>query len=147
MNRRRSDGPKVCYRVFVMPPRVRRKWLAVPAFAAAIACAAPTLPLPPPAVPDVSTAGLPAGKVKLASVHGSEPNALIVTYNRNPGLPLDQRVGGAQADGSGTWDAIISATTGDVIDVTEEIGTTRSAPTTLQIPCRPSRPSPVSDDP
>ena len=108
--------------------------MVLPVLAAAIACAAPTLPLPPPAIPAISTAGLPAGKVKLSSMQGAEPNALVVTYNRNPGLPLDQRVGGAQADGSGSWDAVISASTGDVVDVTEEIGTTRSPPTSVVIP-------------
>jgi hypothetical protein len=77
---------------------------------------------------------LPAGKVKLSSVHGAEPDAIIVTYNRNGSLPLDQRVGGAQADNTGSWDAVINASSGDFVDVTEDVGSTRSAPVTVQIP-------------
>ncbi len=99
-----------------------------------VACESPTLPLPPPAVPTVSNQGLPPGEVKLTSRQGAEPNAIIVIYNANPSLPLDKRVGGAQADGQGSWDATVNASSGDVLDIRQEFGATRSPPTTVQVP-------------
>ena len=98
-----------------------------------VACASPTLPLPPPAVPAVSTSA-EAGKVHLTSTRGAEANAIIVIYNANPNIPLDQRVGGAQADGVGTWQADVLASHGDVLEVTQEFGTTRSPPIDVQVP-------------
>ena len=97
------------------------------------ACASPTLPLPPPAVPNVS-ASTEVGKVHLASTRGAEANAIIVVYNRNPSVRLDQRFGGAQADGTGSWQADVFASHGDVVEVTQEFGTTRSPPIDVQIP-------------
>jgi hypothetical protein len=97
------------------------------AFLGGVGCASPTLPLPPPSVEQ-------GGKVHLTSVRGAEPNAIIVIYNLNPALPLDQRVSGAQADGVGSWDADTIASTGDVLDITQEFGSTRSPPITVQIP-------------
>ena len=96
-------------------------------------CASPTLPLPPPAVPNVSSSP-EAGKVHLVSTRGAEANAIIVVYNRNPNVPLDQRVGGTQADGVGTWQADVVASHGDVLEVTQEFGTTRSPPIDVQVP-------------
>ena len=105
-------------------------WIAL---AAALSCASPTLPLPPPSLPEVGVSSI-AGKVRLSSTRGAEPNAIIVIFNRNPALAGDHRVSGAQADGVGTWDADVLAAGGDVLDISQEYGTTRSAPTTVQIP-------------
>jgi hypothetical protein len=110
--------------------RLRAACLAV--LFVALGCTSPTLPLPPPAVPGVEVEQ--GGKVHLTSQGGAEPNAIIVIYNLNPSLPLDQRVSGAQADGQGNWDADAIATHGDVLDITQEFGTTRSPPITVQIP-------------
>jgi hypothetical protein len=92
-----------------------------------VACAAPTLPLPPPAIPIVDSADLPAAKVKLSvklsSVNGALPNAIIQTYDPNTNLPDDERVGGAQADENGSWDTTIDAFHGDEVEVTQEIVT------------------------
>jgi hypothetical protein len=92
-----------------------------------VACAAPTLPLPPPALPIVESASLPAGQgklsVKLSSVNGALPNAIIQTYDSDANLPDDERVGGAQADENGSWDTTIDAFHGDEIEVTQEIVT------------------------
>lgn len=106
--------------------------MACAALLYAVACASPTLPLPPPSLPSVAVEQ--GGKVHLASVRGAEPNAIIVIYNLNPALPLDERVSGAQADGEGTWDADAIASSGDVLDITQEFGSTRSPPITVQIP-------------
>lgn len=127
----------MCYRLFDMGSRLRRASLGAVVFVALLAlgaCESPTLPLPPPALPMVTTQGLPPGEVKLVGVRSVEPNAIVETYNPNPSLPLDERVGGAQADGQGTWDATIFASSGDVVEITEQTGAAVSPPTTVQIP-------------
>jgi hypothetical protein len=85
-----------------------------------VACASPTLPLPPPAYPDVGTEGLPAGQVELSSVNGAEPNAIIVIFNPDPNIPHDARVGGAQADGNGSWSTVVFANPGDTLEITQQ---------------------------
>lgn len=109
-----------------------RRVLALSALALALSCASPTLPLPPPAVPTVTSAQ--NGMVHLVSRGGAEPNAIIIILNHDPAVPLDKRVSGSQADGNGTWDADVVATTGDVLEITQEFGSTRSPPITLQVP-------------
>lgn len=110
--------------------RVVRKlaWLMI---AFAVACASPTLPLPPPSVPSISQTD--ATHVTLSSVRGVEANAIVVIYNRNPAVSLEERVSGVQADAEGTWTQTIFASDGDVVDITQEFGTTQSPPTTIQI--------------
>jgi hypothetical protein len=61
-------------------------------------------------------------------------NAIVVVYNKNPAVPPDQRVSGAQADADGSWDAEPWASSGDVIDVTQEVGTDKSPPVSVTIP-------------
>jgi hypothetical protein len=97
------------------------------------ACASPTLPLPPPSLPSISASST-LGHYHLTSDRGVEPNALVIVYNRNSSVPLDQRVSGAQADDHGTWDADVVGSPGDYLDVSQELGQTRSAPVTVQIP-------------
>jgi hypothetical protein len=103
-------------------------WLAV---AFAVACASPTLPLPPPSVPSITETD--ATHVTLSSVHGAEPNAVVVIYNRNPAVSLQERVTGVQADAGGSWTQTIVASNGDVVDITQEFGSTQSPATTIQI--------------
>jgi hypothetical protein len=104
----------------------------VGAIAVVAACTSPTIPLPPPSLPVVS-AGTTPDKVKLSSVRGVEPHALVVVYNRNPAVPPGQRVGGAEADEQGSWETEVHAKTGDVLDVTQEFGSSRSPPTTVRV--------------
>jgi hypothetical protein len=99
-------------------------------------CASPTLPLPPPSTPELAPEA--GGQWKLSSKRGVEGHAIVVIFNRNPNLPNADRVDGTQADADGNWEEIIKADPGDVIDVTQEFGSTRSAPTTFRIP----KPSP-----
>jgi hypothetical protein len=105
--------------------------MSVVAFVAA-GCIAPTLPLPPPALPTVSSEAL--GVVHLTSDRGVEANAIVIIYNRNPSVALSKRVGGAQADAQGSWEADVFASKGDLLDITQEIGTGRSPPLTLRVP-------------
>jgi hypothetical protein len=100
--------------------------------ALAIACTSPTLPLPPPATPLISS-GLEPDTFKLTSIDGAEPNALIVIVNRNESLPRSKRVSGTIADATGSWDAIVIAKIGDVLDISQESGTTRSPGTTVTV--------------
>jgi hypothetical protein len=102
------------------------------ALAALVACASPTLPLPPPAIPTIDTSTA-AGKVHLTSRGGAEPNAIVIIINRNPTLALNSRVFGAQADGYGSWDAEVTASNGDVLEITQEIGTERSPSILVQV--------------
>lgn len=100
-------------------------------FVVSAACNSPTLPLPPPALPTVTDVA--NGTVHLSSTKGVEANAIVVLYNRNPTVPLNKRVFGSQADSEGTWEQTIFASPGDVIDVTQEFGSTRSSETSVTI--------------
>jgi len=99
---------------------------------AALGCTSPTLPLPPPALPSIAQ-GSAVGHLHLSSVRGAEPYAIIVIVNQNPALAGDQRVFGSQADDVGTWDADVLASSGDVLEITQEYGTTRSPSITVQV--------------
>jgi hypothetical protein len=112
---------------------MRRSWAIAVALACAAGCDSPTLPLPPPSAPSVSQAST-ANRYTLHSDKGAEPNAVVVIYNHDPNVSLQDRVAGVQADGEGTWDQTITAFPGDVIDVWQEFGSTRSAQATFQIP-------------
>jgi hypothetical protein len=114
---------------------VRRLLVSLPlALSLALAgCTSPTLPLPPPDQPIVSKGPMP-GTIHLSSVHGAEANAIVVIINHDPNVPLDKRVSGAQADGSGTWDADVVAVSGDVLEITQQFGSTLSPPTDFTVP-------------
>jgi hypothetical protein len=63
------------------------------------------------------------------------PNAVVVIYNlRNAAIDPSERVGGAQADGEGTWSSEIRADSGDVLDVVQEVDGTRSPPVSVRVP-------------
>ena len=106
--------------------RLRQRLLAFCACAAlALACTSPTLPLPPPIAPSIAT-GQEPNTWKLTSQNGAQPNALIITVNRNETLPRGERVAGTIADEQGSWELEVLGTAGDVVDVSQEDGTTRS---------------------
>jgi hypothetical protein len=102
------------------------------ALSLAMACTSPTLPLPPPAAPLISVGTTP-DTFDLASLDGAEPNALIVIVNRNESLPRNKRVTGTIADERGSWDATVIAAVGDVLDISQESGSTRSPGTTVTV--------------
>ena len=107
-------------------------FVAALALACTSACTSPTLPLPPPAAPLISTGSDP-DHFKLTSIQGSEPNALIIIVNRREDLPRDQRVSGTIADEKGSWDATVIAKVGDVLDISQESGSTQSPGTTVTV--------------
>ena len=98
----------------------------------ALACTSPTLPLPPPAAPIISVGSSP-DTFKLASIQGVEPNALVIIVNRDDDLPRNKRVTGTIADENGSWDANVIAKAGDVLDISQESGSTRSPGTTVTV--------------
>lgn len=95
-------------------------------------CNSPTLPLPPPALPSVQASTEP-GKVHLTSTRGAEANAVLVIINTNPAVPGDKNVGGATADADGSWFTDVYATNGDALEISQEFGTTKSAPVRLVV--------------
>ena len=104
------------------------------ALAFASACAAPTLPLPPPATPSVRE--LAAGRFLLVGERGAEPHAIVVIYNRNPAMTLADRVEATEADAEGSWRQEIAASPDDIVDIWQEGESTRSPPITIKLPSR-----------
>jgi len=111
-----------------------RRLLAVgPLVAVSLACASPTLPLPPPEMPSEAP-GPDADHIKLtAQCGGAQANAVIVIVNQNPAVPNDEAVSGSRADGCGAWDATVFAHAGDDLTVTEEVDGTESQPATVVV--------------
>jgi hypothetical protein len=87
----------------------------------AVGCLSPSLPLPPPMAPLVSTStdGNP-NKIHLTGT-GVEAGAIIVVYNHSE-PDLAKRVGGAEADGLGQWQCDVWARKGDRLSITEQVG-------------------------
>jgi hypothetical protein len=126
-------GLETCYTVCTMLRRLRAVCPPCVLVAAFVACASPTLPLPPPEAPAVQP-GPDADHVKLvAGCGGAQANAVIVIVNRDLSVPNDAAVSGARTDACGAWDATVFAHSGDVLDITQEFGTTSSPPTPVQV--------------
>ncbi len=125
--------PGTCYIVCTMPRRARviGPFAALLATLLAVACASPTLPLPPPEAPTQSE-GVDAEHVKLsAGCGGAEDGALIIIVNQN--AAPDQAVGGALASDCGSWDASVLAHSGDQLSITQESGTLSSLETLYKV--------------
>lgn len=113
--------------------RVRRRLLALfAALALAVACTSPTLPLPPPTAPSITT-GTEPNTWRLTSDQGVQPGALVIAVNRNESVPRDKRVTGTIADDRGSWELVVYGNAGDFVDLSQESGTTSSAPTTIEL--------------
>ncbi|HSQ67158.1 MAG TPA: hypothetical protein VLM85_28265 [Polyangiaceae bacterium] len=109
-----------------------RSILSVLCFGLVVSCMSPTLPLPPPEAPSASASATP-GMVHLSSTKGAEANALILIINTNPALPNDQRVGGTFADATGSWDANVYASNGDVLHISQKFGADESSYITYSV--------------
>jgi len=109
-----------------------RRLLFVLCASIALACTSPTLPLPPPVAPSIST-GVEPNTFKLTSDKGAQPNALIIVINRNEALPREERVNGTIADDQGSWEVTLKGTAGDFVDIAQDSNGTRSATTTVQL--------------
>jgi hypothetical protein len=100
--------------------------------ALAVACTSPTLPLPPPAAPSI-TAGSEPDTVRLASIRGTLPNALVLVVNQGEDVPREKRVFGTIADGEGSWELEVYAKPGNPLDVSQETGSVRSPPVSVVV--------------
>ena len=89
----------------------------------ALACASPTLPLPPPEAP-TQTAGVDADHIKLtAGCGGAQSGAIILIINQTlETTAMDMAVGGSIANGCGAWDSTVLAHTGDSLAISQESG-------------------------
>jgi hypothetical protein len=111
-----------------------RRVLPVSLLSVVLGCISPTLPLPPPGRPTLEPAS-DVDHITLVAGRGSaESNAIIVIVNSNTLVPNNLAVSGSRADVDGAWKAVVFAHSGDVLDITQEFGTTRSPPTVVQIP-------------
>ena len=99
--------------------------------AASVACASPTLPLPPPDVPYM-TAGAAPGTVHLAGSN-AESGAEVIVRNMNPAVPTNRQIGGAVVSPDGTWDAEVYASNGDVLTLTQQVGSMVSSPLVITV--------------
>jgi hypothetical protein len=95
---------------------------------AAVSCASPTLPLPPPEAP-TQTEGIDAEHIELsAGCGGAQSRALIVIVNEN--VAPDMAVGGAIATDCGSWDSSVLAHSGDALTITQTADESTSPPAT-----------------
>jgi hypothetical protein len=115
------------------PPAIVRpvaSTLAALATLCAVACASPTLPLPPPEAP-IQSPGVDADHVKLtAGCGGAEEGATIFIINQTIETTApDMAVSGSIASACGSWDAFVLAHTGDSLAISQETGTQASTAT------------------
>jgi hypothetical protein len=101
-----------------------------------LACTSPTLPLPPPALPSVFVSETNPQAYRLKSDRGSIGGALIVAVNRDETLKPEDRVSGTIADAEGSWEMDVLGKPGDVLDLSQENGTTRSGTIDVTLPAR-----------
>lgn len=87
--------------------RVSRRLFTVLAAWAVVSCLSPTLPLPPPSEPEVSTVG--EGLVRLEG-EVPEPEGIVLARNRRTDV-----IAGTIADRAGRYDFTLSAEVGDVV--------------------------------
>lgn len=111
-----------------------RRWF-VAVSAILLACTSPTLPLPPPALPTIST-GESVQSYHLKSEHGSIANALVIAVNRDATLKPEDRVAGTIADANGSWEMDVVGKPGDVLDLSQESGSDRSPSIDVTLPGR-----------
>jgi len=124
-------GLGTCYTVCRM---VRRVFAVVSLVVAGVAaCASPTLPLPPPAVPTIGP-GSDADHVKLSSpCGGAEANVDVLVTNTTPNLPAQDYVAATRADTCGSWSLEAYAHKGDVLDVQQISGDLASTSVSVQV--------------
>jgi hypothetical protein len=112
---------------------VRRVFAVVSLVVAGVAaCASPTLPLPPPAVPTIEP-GAMAGQVHLTSPCGGvEGGATVLVINNNE--PAAQRDAVTVSDNCGGWSLNAYANKGDYLQVQQIVGSEISSSVSVQVP-------------
>jgi hypothetical protein len=116
-----------------------RRWIAraLVVMMAAAACTSPTIPLPPPALPSI-TSNAQSATFHLSSDRGALPNALVLSISRNTALNPEDRVRGTFADTQGSWALDVLGISGDVLDVSQESGSESSSSVSVTLPQRPA---------
>ncbi|HEX8794302.1 MAG TPA: hypothetical protein VF765_25335 [Polyangiaceae bacterium] len=95
------------------------------------ACASPTLPLPPPAVPTIGP-GAMAGQVHLsAQCGGSQGGASVLVVNNNQ--PIGKRDSVTVSDNCGSWALDVYANTHDVLQIQQIVGAEISDAVSVQV--------------
>jgi hypothetical protein len=114
--------------VYAVVSRMQRRGFTLLAIGAVVGgCLSPTIPLPPPDEPTITPTSEP-NTVRLTG-RNATAGAFIVVFNESPGVPLSERVSGAQIDGSGNWSCTMRyGTLGEVATLYQEIGEERSNP-------------------
>lgn len=100
-----------------------------------LACTSPTLPLPPPSLPTITT-GESAQAYHLKSDRGTIAHALVIAVNRDQTMKPEERVSGTIADENGSWEMDVLGKAGDVLDLSQESGATRSPSIDVTLPAR-----------
>ncbi|MGO9835159.1 MAG: hypothetical protein ACLP1X_13180 [Polyangiaceae bacterium] len=115
-----------------------RRWLAAATFVALVlACASPTLPLPPPEAPSVEV--VDAEHVTLtAGCGGALALAYISILNQGPNGNGDPTDGGqygsiAQATSCGSWSITVFARANDTLVITQSSDNVTSLPTDVLV--------------
>jgi hypothetical protein len=117
-----QGGLGTCYTVCTMVRRVFAVVSVVGGVVAGVACASPTLPLPPPSIPSIGP-GSDANHVKLSSAcGGAEPDVDVIVTNENTNLPLTDQVSATRTDNCGSWSLDVYAHKGDYVDVQQISG-------------------------
>lgn len=80
-----------------------------------------------------------ANLYRLRGERSVDPHAIVIIFKNDPSLSRSDRVDAAEADEEGSWEKTIAAKPGTVIDLWQESGSTRSPPTTFQLPAAVSR--------
>jgi len=113
---------------------LRRALAALPFVMLVLACASPTLPLPPPETPTIGP-GPDANHVQLSDPCGGADNdAVIIVVNANPNVSNANAVSGTRADGCGAWQVAVYAHKGDVLEVTQQSGANLSQTLEVMVP-------------
>jgi len=109
-----------------------RRLLAAATFVALVlACASPTLPLPPPATPTVEV--VDSEHVTLSGpCYGAEPFATIYVQNDKEAEPdAGVSVFGVVATSCGSWSETVFARSGDQLTITQQLNYVFSTPINL----------------
>jgi hypothetical protein len=99
-----------------------------------VACASPTLPLPPPEAP-TQTPGVDAAHVELtAGCGGAQGGADIIIINQTLEVTMPDEAGVVSlASACGSWKASVLARTGDVLAISQEAGALASDATVYTV--------------
>lgn len=114
---------------------VRRVFAVVSVVALALlgpACASPTLPLPPPSVPTIGP-GPMAGLVHLsAQCGGTQDGATVLVIN--DAQPIGNRDAVTVSDNCGAWSLDVHASSHDILQVQQIVGSEISDAVSVQVP-------------